>query len=85
MARKKIRILCENIGITTINQELTIKTCRNPKIHDFEDGLQYYSAINMACEVIITEDPGDFYFSEIEVISSEMFLNKTMDLLNKNE
>jgi hypothetical protein len=43
---------------------------------DFEDGLEYYSAMEHKCECIITEDIDDFYFSKIEVISSENFFEK---------
>jgi predicted nucleic acid-binding protein len=47
-----------------------------PKVNDFEDGLEYYSAIESKCDCIITEDTDDFYFSKIEVIGSEHFFEK---------
>jgi len=75
-AKKKIELLCQNIGITTINQEITEKTLKNQKIKDFEDGLQYYSALNQKCDIIITEDQHDFYFSEIKVTGCETFLKQ---------
>jgi hypothetical protein len=76
IAKKKIDLLCQNIGITTINQEITEKTVKNLKIKDFEDGLQYYSALNQKCDFIITEDQHDFYFSKIEVLGCEVFLKQ---------
>ena len=75
-AKKKIELLCQNIGITTVNQKITENTLNNQKIRDFEVGLQYYSAINSNCDCIITEDQHDFYFSEIEVSGCEDFLKK---------
>ena len=75
-AKKKIELLCQNIGITTVNQEITEKAINNQKIKDFEDGLQYYSALNQKCDVILTEDQHDFYFSEIEVLGCELFLKQ---------
>jgi len=75
-AKKKIELLCQNMGITTVNQEITENTLSNQKIRDFEDGLQYYSALNQKCDCIITEDQHDFYFSEIEVSGCEAFLKK---------
>lgn len=75
-AKKKLELLCQNIGVTTINQEISEKVIKNQKIKDFEDGLQYYSAINHNCDCIITEDQHDFYFSEIEVSGCEAFLKK---------
>jgi predicted nucleic acid-binding protein len=50
------------------------ETQSKKKIHDFEDGLQYYSALNSGCKYIVTEDLNDFYFSDIEVLSSRRFL-----------
>ena len=76
VAKKKIELLCQNIGITTVNQEITENALSNQKIMDFEDGLQYYSALNQKCDFIITEDQFDFYFSEIEVSGCEAFLKK---------
>lgn len=75
-AKKKIELLCQNIGITTVNQEITENILSNQKIKDFEDGLQYYSALYQKCDCIITEDQFDFYFSEIEVLGCEAFIRK---------
>ena len=75
-AKKKIELLCQNIGVTTVNQEITEKALKNQKIKDFEDGLQYYSALGQNCDYIITEDQHDFYFSEIKVLGCEMFLKQ---------
>jgi predicted nucleic acid-binding protein len=75
-AKKKIEVLCQNISVTTVDQEISKKALSNQKIKDFEDGLQYYSALNHACDYIITEDQHDFYFSEVEVFGCEAFLKK---------
>ena len=75
-AKEKINVLCRNIGITEVRSAEIMKTVANKKIHDFEDGLEYYSALHSGCKVIITEDISDFYFSEIEVLRSEEFLLK---------
>ncbi|MDP2889554.1 MAG: PIN domain-containing protein [Bacteroidota bacterium] len=74
MARKKIEMLLQHIRITTINQNITDQAIQNKLIHDFEDGMEYYSAIQNKCNCIITENQKDFYFSEIEVIGCEAFL-----------
>ena len=75
-AREKINILPKNIGITDVGEKEIMKTISNKKIHDFEDGLEYYSALNSGCKCIITEDKNDFYFSEIDVFNCEEFLEK---------
>lgn len=76
VARSKLELFCQKIKVTQIGPNEVKKTFSNKRIHDFEDGLEYYSALNAGCKVLITEDIGDFYFSEIEVLNSESFLNK---------
>lgn len=51
-----------------------MRAIQNLSIHDFEDGMQYYSALAASCTVIVTEDKEDFYFSEIETLSCQSFL-----------
>ena len=74
LARKKIEVLSDKLSITTVDESVVSKTSKNKSIHDFEDGLQYYSAVHAKCKCIITQDKDDFYFSEIEVLSAEEFL-----------
>lgn len=74
VAKKKIDLLCRNLEITTLDSDITQKSLSNPKITDFEDGLDYYSAVNQGCEWIITEDREDFWFSELKVAGCEEFL-----------
>lgn len=73
-ARNKIDLLITKLQITTVNDKTVRDTNLNKQIHDFEDGLQYYSALNSGCKYIVTEDLNDFYFSEIEVLTSRRFL-----------
>lgn len=75
-AKEKIRILCEHISIAANTPESVTKTLQHKAILDFEDGLEYYSAIEHNCSCIITEDKNDFYFSDIEVLSSMDFCDK---------
>jgi predicted nucleic acid-binding protein len=75
-ARKKISLLCSKLKITTIDESTVTKAANDKAIHDFEDGMQYYSALNAKCKCFITEDKNDFYFSKLEVITAEDFLLK---------
>ena len=75
-AKNKIQILCEHINITPDNKSIVLQYLQNPAVNDFEDGLEYYSALENKCDCIITEDIDDFYFSKIEVLSSESFFEK---------
>lgn len=76
MAKKKINLLCQNIHITNIDEKITTQALSNPQVHDFEDGLEYYSAFQENCDFIVTENLEDFYFSEIEVLNCEEFLKR---------
>lgn len=76
VAKEKIRLLCEHIQIAPANRNAVIKSLENPAVIDFEDGIEYYAAVENKCNCILTEDVDDFYFSKIEVISSENFFDK---------
>jgi predicted nucleic acid-binding protein len=76
LAKNKIAMLCEHIHITAVTKKTVWQSLQNPAINDFEDGLEYYSAVESKCGCIITEDSNDFYFSEIEVLNSERFFKK---------
>lgn len=75
-AKNKIQILCDHINIAATNKSTVLQSLNNPAVNDFEDGLEYYSAVENKCDCIITEDVDDFYFSKVEVLSSENFFEK---------
>ncbi len=75
-AKKRIQILCDHINIASTTKSSVVQSLSNPAVLDFEDGLEYYSALENKCTCIITEDTDDFYFSKIEVLSSENFFEK---------
>lgn len=74
MAREKLHLLSEKLQFTVVGPKAVQEVVKNKQIHDLEDGLQYYSALDSGCKVIVTEDLNDFYFSEIEVLTSRVFL-----------
>ena len=76
VAKKKIQLLCHNIHITKIDEKTTNQAIENPQVHDFEDGLEYYSALQENCNLIVTENIEDFYFSKIEVLNCEELLRR---------
>jgi hypothetical protein len=47
-------------------ENVTKKVINNPEINNFENGLEYCSAVEKSCNVIITENKKDFYSSQIE-------------------
>lgn len=76
LAKQKIEKLLDHLKLTTINETVVKRAIQNVEIHDFEDGLEYYSAIDKSCDIIITENKADFFFSNIEVLSCEEFIAK---------
>lgn len=79
-AKQKIKLLSEHLVVTDISSNSVKKVLNNSSINDFEDGVEYYSAMENKCNCIITEDTADFYFSEIEILTSEAFFVKYMRL-----
>ena len=75
-AKQKISLLANNIMITDVGKETVLSSLADKKVNDFEDGIEYYSAQKSKCEIIITEDIADFYFSEIEVLNTKDFIEK---------
>jgi len=76
LALKKMKLLCDKLKVAAVDEAAVKKTTANRLIHDFEDGLQYYAAVDARCKCIITQDKDDFYFSLIEVLNPEEFLLK---------
>lgn len=76
LAKRKISLLISSIEIASTDVDAVRQTVKNQSVHDFEDGLEYYSALGADCKVIITENKEDFYFSEIEVLNSQEFLRR---------
>lgn len=81
LAKKKIDILLEKISICSIDQNMVLNAVSNPAVHDFEDGMEYYAALNFGCDYIVTQDVEDFYFSEIPVYDSEHFITVFLERL----
>ena len=54
---------------------LIIEKGLNSDFPDFEDSLQYYSALRTECDIIITRNSKDFKKSQIPVMTPDEFLN----------
>jgi len=76
LAKKKIALLSEKLKIAIVDGDAVQKASSNKAINDFEDGLEYYAAINAKCKCIVTHDKDDFHFSQIDILSAEEFLLK---------
>lgn len=76
VAKSKMDLLASKIAIANNTGEVVRKTTGNKRIADFEDGLQYYAAKEVACQCIVTEYEDDFFFADMEVLNSRAFFEK---------
>ena len=74
MAKKKIELLAGKLAITSVGKAEVLQSLQNKKVNDFEDGLEYYAAAANKCQIIITEDLNDYYFSDLKVQNAQDFL-----------
>lgn len=68
---RKFKLLC---GISIMNDEV-IEKAINSDFKDFEDSMQYFSALETNCDVIITRNEKDFKNALIPVMNPESYLN----------
>ena len=67
---RKFKVLAEVVAL----DEVIIDKSLNSDFSDFEDALQYYSALSAGCSVIITRNKKDFKASVIPVMSAAEYL-----------
>lgn len=67
---RKFKIISEICKL----DEHTIEKGLNSSFRDFEDALQYFSAVDSNCEIVITRNGKDFKKSLIPVMTAEEYL-----------
>ncbi len=72
---RKFKIISEICEL----DELIIEKGLNSDFSDFEDSLQYFSALRTDCDIIITRNGKDFKKSQIPVMTPDEFLNSIKD------
>jgi predicted nucleic acid-binding protein len=82
LAKKKMQLLSSKLHISSVNSDTVSQALGNPRVADFEDGLEYFSALQHSCQAIITEDSDGFYFSEIPVYDCRNFINDQLSMTN---
>ena len=70
---RKFKVLVETLSLDDKITELALSDDNFP---DFEDGLQYYSAIENRIDIIITRNKKDFKNSKIPVMTAKEYLVK---------
>lgn len=78
LAKRKMEVLSSKLQIASVDSIVVSRAVSDPSVVDFEDGLEYYSALQHECQAIITEDSEGFYFSEIPVYDCKKFLDEVV-------
>lgn len=73
-ARNALRTIETIVEVLDLNGKVIKLSLNDDGFKDFEDGLQYYSAIENAAEIIITRNLKDFKNAKIPVMTPEAFL-----------
>lgn len=68
---RKFKIICE---VCEVNEE-TIDKALNSNFKDFEDAVQYFTALQSNCSIIITRNGKDFKNSTIPIMAAEEYLS----------
>ena len=72
---RKLRLIVHTLPL---NDKIIELALNDDTFRDFEDGLQYYTAIENAQELIITRNLKDFQSSAIPVLTAKQFI-ETLD------
>jgi len=76
----KFKVLIQSNPLSDKIVELALN---DEKFKDFEDGIQYYSALESQCELIVTRNLKDFKNSRIPVLSPKEFIAKPLIIFSK--
>jgi predicted nucleic acid-binding protein len=68
---RKFKIICE---VCEVNEEIIEKGLTS-NFKDFEDSIQYYTALQSNCSIIITRNSKDFKNSTIPIMTAEEYLS----------
>lgn len=75
-ARRKLVVLLEKVLVSPCGEKEAVSAIQEKKADDFEDALQYYSAIAAGSDIILTNNPDDYHFSAVPVKRPEDFLRR---------
>jgi predicted nucleic acid-binding protein len=69
---RKFKIICE---VCEVNEE-TIDKALNSNFKDYEDAVQYFTALQSNCSIIITRNGKDFKNSKIPIMTAGEYLKR---------
>ena len=72
---RKFKVIADTADLT----DKILDKALASKFSDFEDALQYYCAVKMNCNILITRNQKDFKESGFPVLSPDEYLNSLKD------
>jgi len=69
---RKLKLL---VGVLSLDEKIISLSLNDNDFKDYEDSLQYYSAIENDIEVIISRNLKDFQNSKLPVMTADQFIN----------
>ena len=73
---RRFKILC---GISNMDEQIVDKAL-NANFNDFEDALQYFSAVDSNCDILLTRNEKDFKQSLIPVMNPTDYLHSYLGI-----
>lgn len=83
-AEKVVDKILKDFKVISLTYEI-LKLARTMKERDFEDIIQYFSALQVGCDFIITRNKKDFPRKEIEIVDPGEFIEKFDEILGETE
>ena len=72
--RENIELICDLFNVIP-NDKNNLIQAWDYEPTDYEDAVQYSSALSNKCDCIITRNKQDFYFSKLPIFTPEEFIN----------
>lgn len=67
---RNFKVICK---VSVCNDDV-VEKAMNSNFKDFEDAIQYFSAVASGCDIIITRNEKDYKNAQIPVMDSESFI-----------
>ena len=78
-ARESLRLINAAFTVVSLDNSILEKSIRST-IDDFEDAIQYFSALQVSAKCLITRNSGHFPKKGIAIISPEQFLKQNIQI-----
>lgn len=79
IARQAMRTMMDTLNVIPLDGKILNKAMDAAKFKDFEDAIQFFSAIQCDAEYLITRNVKDFPQTDIPVFDPETFLALNLD------